>query len=252
MSISFTERKMRYNSIGYRKWGTHARVFSQTLAPELLFTLIDIYTVHIILLINFGKYTDVINSDDHCKIRFNSWMISKKMLFKKLSIYPFQTLTIGIWLSYILRCLVVCLVTVTTSNIQYGLYGVYEVCHDDLSILFLLFDFGCKLNSLRLVDLFARKVYTGGWLHHTPQIYIVVICNWIIELSLQVINDSDYTHTASSTDNENVDVVNGARLLTEDYKNFAFATWLPGSDCRLLFEVCGVRWYVVRYRVNEN
>ena len=41
-------------------------------------------------------------------------------------------------------------------------------------------------------------------LHHKPQVYIIVICNWILELSLQVINDSDYTHTALSTGNENV------------------------------------------------
>ena len=46
-------------------------------------------------------------------------------------------------------------------------------------------------------------------LHHKPQVYVVVICKWVIELSLQVINDSDYTHTARSTGNENVYVAMG-------------------------------------------
>ena len=49
-------------------------------------------------------------------------------------------------------------------------------------------------------------------LHHKPQVYIVVICNQVIELSLQVINDSDYTHTARITGNKNVYVVNRVRL----------------------------------------
>ena len=92
---------------------------------------------------------------------------------------------------------------------------------------FYLFRFGCKLNSLKLVDLFAQQVYAGRWIHHTPQIYIVVICNWIIELPLQVINDSDYTHTARSTINENGYVVNGARLLNRGLEEFRVCYMTP-------------------------
>ena len=67
-----------------------------------------------------------------------------------------------------------------------------------LSYYLLLFCLGFKLNSLILVDLFIQKVYTGRWLHHMPQIYIVLICHRVIELSLQVINASNYSHTQDS------------------------------------------------------
>ena len=86
--------------------------------------------------------------------------------------------------------------------------------------IYIYFRYGCKLNSLVLEDSFIQKVYTGRWSRHKPQVYIVVICNWIIELALQVINASDYTHTASSTGNENVYVVNGARLLNGGLQEF--------------------------------
>ena len=65
------------------------------------------------------------------------------------------------------------------------------ICH---TIYFYLF--WCKLNSLVLVDLFIQKVIirAGRALHHMPQVYIVVICHWVIELSLHVYNASDYMH----------------------------------------------------------
>ena len=47
----------------------------------------------------------------------------------------------------------------------------------------------------------------GRSLHHKPPAYIVVICNWVIELSLQVINGSDYTHTGRSTLENNLNVL---------------------------------------------
>ena len=75
----------------------------------------------------------------------------------------------------------------------------YAICLIIFVLLFIIyFVLGCKLNSLVLVYLFIQKftIRTGRSLHHTPQIYIVVIfVNWVlIELSLQVINASDYTH----------------------------------------------------------
>ena len=66
------------------------------------------------------------------------------------------------------------------GNLKYELiWFVHTIC--------IYFRFGCKLNSLVLVDLLNQNVYTGRWLHHTPQVYNVVICNRVIELSLQLL-----------------------------------------------------------------
>ena len=70
-----------------------------------------------------------------------------------------------------------------------------------------------------------RFILEDGYITH--QIFIVVICNWIIELSLQVNNDSDYTHTARSTGNENVYVINGARLLNGGLQEFRVCYLTP-------------------------
>ena len=69
------------------------------------------------------------------------------------------------------------------------------VCNDDLSYyLYLLIDFGCKLNSLVLVDLFIQKVIirVERSLQNTLQIYIVeVIYNFKL-LMLQIIHTAHH------------------------------------------------------------
>ena len=71
----------------------------------MLFTLIDKYTSRVILHSNFGTKTDATDSSDHYKTRFNSWIISKLMKFKKLSICLYLTLTMSSGRAGIWRCL---------------------------------------------------------------------------------------------------------------------------------------------------
>ena len=64
-----------------------------------------------------------------------------------------------------------------------------------LHLLFIFVVFGCKLNSLILVDLFIQKASVGSSLQNTPVLHLRGY------LSLQVINFSDYTHSTAQVVN---------------------------------------------------
>ena len=68
------------------------------------------------------------------------------------------------------------------------------VFNEDLSHYLYLFSFGCKLNSLMLVDFFIQKVIirVGRSLQNTPQIYIVEVIYHFKLLMLQIIHTAQH------------------------------------------------------------
>ena len=75
-----------------------------------------------------------------------------------------------------------------------------------------------------LVDLFIQKVIIriGRLLQNTPQIYIVEVIYHFKLIMLQIIHKRDTTHIGNHLGC--VDIVNGARLLMEDYRDCVFDT----------------------------